>query len=135
ELFPLNSITSIDITNILTNEIFSRYGLPKHIVSDNGPQFISNLFKNFCNALGIKQYLTVNYHPQSNMTERVNRTLKLLIPIYPQQQPTSWDKEIQKLAYAIRTAVNEITDETPAFMMLGRDPRGPLDLLIGERTE
>ncbi|CAF4588394.1 unnamed protein product, partial [Rotaria socialis] len=27
ELFPLNSITSIDITNILTNEIFSRYGL------------------------------------------------------------------------------------------------------------
>ncbi|CAF5186822.1 unnamed protein product, partial [Rotaria magnacalcarata] len=40
ELFPLNSITSIDITNILTNEIFSRYGLPKHIVSDNGPQFI-----------------------------------------------------------------------------------------------
>ncbi|CAM4822352.1 unnamed protein product [Rotaria magnacalcarata] len=132
ELFPLNSITSIDITNILTNEIFSRYGLPKHIVSDNGPQFISNLFKNFCNALGIKQYLTVNYHPQSNMTERVNRTLKLLIPIYPQQQPTSWDKEIQKLAYAIRTAVNEITDEIPAFMMLGRDPRGPLDLLIGD---
>ncbi|CAF3407328.1 unnamed protein product [Rotaria socialis] len=36
ELFPLNSITSIDITNILTNEIFSKYGLPKHIVSDNG---------------------------------------------------------------------------------------------------
>ncbi|CAF2035716.1 unnamed protein product [Rotaria magnacalcarata] len=135
ELFPLNSITSIDITNILTNEIFSRYGLPKHIVSDNGPQFISNLFKNFCDALGIKQNLTVNYHPQSNMTERVNRTLKPLIAIYAQQQPTSWDKEIQKLAYAIRTAVNETTGETPAFMMFGRDPRGPLDLLIGERTE
>ncbi|CAF4271185.1 unnamed protein product, partial [Rotaria magnacalcarata] len=69
------------------------------------------------------------------MTERVNRTLKPLIAIYAQQQPTSWDKEIQKLAYAIRTAVNETTGETPAFMMFGRDPRGPLDLLIGERTE
>ncbi|CAF1527471.1 unnamed protein product, partial [Adineta steineri] len=33
------------------------------------------------------------------------------------------------------TAVNETTGETPAFMMFGRDPRGPLDLLIGERTE
>ncbi|CAF2192942.1 unnamed protein product [Rotaria magnacalcarata] len=73
--------------------------------------------------------------PQSNMTERVNRTLKPLIAIYAQQQPTSWDKEIQKIAYAIRTAVNETTGETPAFMMFGRDPRGPLDLLIGERTE
>ncbi|CAF2775804.1 unnamed protein product [Rotaria sp. Silwood2] len=135
ELFPLKSITSIDITNILTNEIFSRYGLPKHIVSDNGPQFISNLFKNFCDALGIKQNLTANYHPQSNMTERVNRTLKPLIAIYAQQQPNSWDREIQKLAYAIRTAVNETTGETPAFMMFGRDPRGPLDLLVGERTE
>ncbi|CAF4929902.1 unnamed protein product [Rotaria socialis] len=77
ELFPLKSTTSNDIANILTNEIFSRYGLPKHIVSDNGPQFVSNLFK----------------------------------------------------------TVNDTTGETPAFMMFGRDPRGPLDLLIGETTE
>ncbi|CAF4531871.1 unnamed protein product [Rotaria sp. Silwood2] len=135
ELFPMKSTTSNDIANILTNEIFSRYGLPKHIVSDNGPQFVSNLFKNFCNILGIKQNLTANYHPQSNMTERVNRTLKPLIAIYAQQRPNSWDSEIQKLAFAIRTAVNDTTGETPAFMMFGRDPRGPLDLLVGETTE
>ncbi|CAF5051127.1 unnamed protein product [Rotaria magnacalcarata] len=135
ELFPLKSTTSDDIANILTNEIFSRYGLPKHIVSDNGPQFVSNLFKNLCNMLGIKQNLTANYHPQSNMTERVNRTLKPLISIYAQQRPNSWDNEIQKLAFAIRTAVNDTTGETPAFMMFGRDPRGPLDSLIGETTE
>ncbi|CAM4925738.1 unnamed protein product [Rotaria socialis] len=69
------------------------------------------------------------------MTERVNRTLKPLIAIYAQQRPNSWDNEIQKLAFAIRTAVNDTTGETPAFMMFGRDPRGPLDLLIGETTE
>ncbi|CAF1432643.1 unnamed protein product [Rotaria sordida] len=135
ELFPLKSTTSTDMVNILMNEVFSRYGLPQHIVSDNGPQFVSNLFKNFCDTLGIKQNLTANYHPQSNMTERVNRTLKPLIAIYAQQQHNSWDDEIQKLAFAIRTAVNETTGETPAFMMFGRDLRGPLDLLIGETTE
>ena len=134
ELFPLKSTTSINMANILMNEVFSRYGLPKHIVSDNGPQFVSNLFKNFCDTLRIKQNLTANYHPQGNMTERVNRTLKPLIAIYAQQQHNSWDKEIQKLAFAIRTAVNETTGETPAFMMFGRDLRGPLDLLIGEAT-
>ncbi|CAF4537204.1 unnamed protein product, partial [Rotaria magnacalcarata] len=69
------------------------------------------------------------------MTERVNRTLKPLISIYAQQRPNSWDNEIQKLAFAIRTAVNDTTGETPAFMMFGRDPRGPLDSLIGETTE
>ena len=135
ELFPLKSTTSIEVSKILMNEVFSRYRLPKHIVSDNGPQFISNLFKNFCNTLRIKQNLTANYHPQSNMTEQVNRTLKPLIAIYAQQQHNSWDEEIQKLAFAIRTAVNETTGETPAFMMFGRDLRGPLDVLIGETTE
>ncbi|CAF1669926.1 unnamed protein product [Rotaria magnacalcarata] len=70
-----------------------------------------------------------------NMTERVNRKLKPLIAIYAQQRPNSWDNKIQKLAFAIRTAVNDKTGETPAFMMFGRDSRGPLDLLIGETTE
>ncbi|CAF1158517.1 unnamed protein product, partial [Adineta ricciae] len=132
ELFPLRSTTSKDIADILTNEIFSRYGLPKHIVSDNGPQFVSNLFQNFCETLGIQQNLTANYHPQSNMTERVNRTLKPLIAIYAQQQPQAWDKEIQKIAFAIRTTRNETTGETPAFMMFGRDLRGPLESILSE---
>ena len=135
ELFPMNSTTSMSIANILTNEVFSRYGFPKYILSDNGPQFVSDLFHNFCDTLGIEQKLTANYHPQSNMTERVNRTLKPLIGIYAQNQPNSWDKEIHKLAFALRTAVNETTGETPAFMMFGRDPRGPLDLITSNKIE
>ena len=47
ELFPLKSTTSINMANTLINQVFSRYGLSKHIVSDNGSQFVSNLFKNF----------------------------------------------------------------------------------------
>jgi hypothetical protein len=132
ELFPLRSTTSNDVANILTNEIFSRYGLPKYIVSDNGPQFVSSVFKGFCESLGLQQNFTANYHPQSNMTERVNRTLKPLIAIYAEHQPHSWDKEIQQIAFAIRTAVNETTGETPAFMMFGRDLRSPLDTITGE---
>lgn len=135
ELFPMNSTTSTSIANILTNEVFARYGFPKYILSDNGPQFVSDLFKNFCETLGIERKFTSNYHPQSNMTERVNRTLKPLIAIYAQNQSNSWDKEIHKLAFALRTAINETTGETPAFMMFGRDPRGPLDLITSNKIE
>ena len=131
----MNSTTSTSIANILTNEVFARYGFPRYILSDNGPQFVSDLFQNFCDTLGIEQKFTANYHPQSNMTERVNRTLKPLIAIYAQNQSNSWDKEIHKLAFALRTAVNESTGETPAFMMFGRDPRGPLDLITSTKTE
>ena len=135
EMFPLRTTTSVDIADVLTNEIFTRYGLPKFILSDNGPQFVSNLFYSFCKTLGVQQKFTANYHPQCNMTERVNRTLKPMIAIYAQKQPQSWDREIQKLAFAIRTSINETTGETPAFLMFGRDIKGPLDMMVGDPVE
>jgi hypothetical protein len=67
------------------------------------------------------------------MTERVNRTLKAQIAIYAQRHPGLWDKEIQKLAFAIRTSINETTGDTPAYLNLGRDPQLPLDLILGNR--
>ncbi len=132
EVFPMRVTTSIEIAEVLINQVFTRYGLPRYILSDNGPQFVSNLFDEFCRLMAIKRKFTANYHPQTNMTERVNRTLKPLIAIFAQEHPHSWDKEIQKLALAIRTSVNETTGEIPAFLMFGRDPIIPLDLIIGD---
>lgn len=47
-------------------EIFSIYGLPVEIVSDNGPPFSSSEFNAFCQANGIKSIKSPPYHPQSN---------------------------------------------------------------------
>ena len=132
EVFPMRTTTSVDIAQILINEVCTRFGMPTFLLSDNGPQFVSNLFQSFCETLGIKQKFTANYHPQTNMTERVNRTLKPIMAIFAQSRPKSWDKEIQKVAFALRTSINETTGETPAFMMFGRDPKLPLDLMVGE---
>ena len=134
EIFPLRTTTANVIANVITNEVFCRYGMPTFILSDNGPQFIAELFAETCRTLGIRQKFTATYHPQTNMTERVNRTLKQQIRIYAAQNHKSWDEEIQKLAFAIRTSVNETTGETPAFLNFGRDLKIPLDLIIGEET-
>jgi hypothetical protein len=130
ELFPLRTTTSNDIATILIDEIICRWGCPTHILSDNGPQFISELFTNICSSLGIRNKNTSNYHPQTNMTERVNRNLKPMIAQYAQENPHSWDKHLSKLALSIRTSVNETTGDTPAFLNFGRDPKLPLDLLL-----
>jgi hypothetical protein len=135
ELFPLRTTTADVIANVIINEVFCRYGMPTFILSDNGPQFIAELFAETCKVLGIQRKLTANYHPQTNMTERVNRTLKQQIRIYAQQNHKAWDRELQKLAFAIRTSVNETTGETPAFLNFGRDLKIPLDLLIGNETQ
>jgi hypothetical protein len=130
ELFALRQTTATHFANVLIDEVICRYGVPLHILSDNGPQFISHWFNEICRALGITHKLTANYHPQTNMRERVNRTLKAQIAIYAQQHPGLWDKELQKLAFAIRTSVNETTGDTPAYLNLGRNPVLPLDLII-----
>ncbi|CAF3163238.1 unnamed protein product [Rotaria sp. Silwood2] len=135
ELFPVHITRSINIAQILISEVIARYGILAYVLSGNGPQFISSLFRNFSETLGIQKEFTTNYHPQTNLTELINRTLKPILAIFAESQPRSWDKDVPKLAFALRTAVKETTGETPAFMMFGRDPKIPLDLIVGEPTE
>jgi len=82
EVFPLQSAKTPLITNILIKEIFTRWGVPTYLVSDQGPQFTSQLLNATCRQWGAIQKLTTAYHPQTNLTERVNRTLKVMIASY-----------------------------------------------------
>ena len=56
EVVPMDSTTAQATISVL-NTIFSRYGFPDKIVSDNGPQFIAEDFQRFLSKNGIKQKL------------------------------------------------------------------------------
>ena len=47
-------------------QIFAAHGLPERTISDNGPQFTSQEFKNFLKVNGIQQILSAPYHPATN---------------------------------------------------------------------
>ncbi|RXN36895.1 reverse ribonuclease integrase [Labeo rohita] len=130
ELFPLRDSKTQKIAKVLREEIFTRWGVPKYLVSDRGPQFTSTLLSELCRSWGCIQKRTTSYHPQSNLTERVNRTLKTMIASYVGQQHQSWDQWLPELRYAINTAQQETTGRTPAELMLGRQIYGPLERLI-----
>ncbi|XP_055633639.1 uncharacterized protein K02A2.6-like [Toxorhynchites rutilus septentrionalis] len=69
--------TSTTKTLEMLDEIFARYGNPKTLVSDNGSQFVSARFKQFCEEAGITHLTIAPYHPQSNgQAERFVDTLK-----------------------------------------------------------
>ncbi|CAF4642103.1 unnamed protein product, partial [Rotaria magnacalcarata] len=42
----------------------------------------------------------------------------------------AWDLKLSQIAFALRTAPSESTDNSPAFLMFGRHPHQPLDLLL-----
>ena len=61
----MDSTTSSKTISVL-REMFARYGLPRQLVSDNGPQFTSGEFKQFLHANDVKHITTAPYHPSSN---------------------------------------------------------------------
>ena len=72
----MTSITTEKTINEL-RPIYAQHGLPEKVVSDNGPQFVSNVSAEFMHKNGIKHILTPPYHPQSNgSTERAVRIVK-----------------------------------------------------------
>lgn len=58
----------------------------------------------------ISHVFTVPYRSQSNMVERVNRTLIEIISSYISFHNLNWDRILQHFAYALRTAVHELTE-------------------------
>ncbi|GFX73642.1 transposon Ty3-I Gag-Pol polyprotein [Trichonephila clavipes] len=108
--------------------IISNY--PNEIVTDNGPQFIPEVFEHLSHRLDIKHIKTVTYRPQANLTERVNRTLVQIIACFVDENLDNWDRFLHEFAFALRTSVNETTGKTPAELFLGRKIITPFCKLI-----
>lgn len=130
ELFPLQSVKAKIIAQTFLDEVICRFGFPIRVISDNGVQFLSNIFTQLCELLGINHQRTPLYHPQSNLSERINRTLKPLLALLAHNDAKSWDLKLSQIAFALRTAPSESTAFSPAFLMFGRHPRQPLDLFL-----
>ena len=69
--------TTTDHTIDALQQIFAIEGLPDTIVTDNGTQFVSNVFEQFCAKFNIKHLTSPVFHPASNgEAERFVQTFK-----------------------------------------------------------
>ena len=70
---PLVNITSEAVRKFFWQNIICIFGVLKELTVDNGKQFDSQLFKEFCHSMGTKVMFISVYHPQSNgVVERAN---------------------------------------------------------------
>ena len=71
------SQTSTSKTITILRYIFSIFGLPQQLVTDNGLQFIAEEFRQFCRENGVKHIRSVPYHPSTKeVIERFVQTFK-----------------------------------------------------------
>ncbi len=121
ELFPIRKATATAVANKLEQEIFCRWGAPSALLSDNGTQFTSKIVKKVCQNWGIKQKFTTFYHPQANITERINRNIVAIIRTYVERKHAKWDEFLPEVGLALRTAVSDTTGYSPCMLNLGRE--------------
>jgi hypothetical protein len=81
EAFPVKSATARVTTTILEKEVFSRWGYPRAVITDNGSQFRSGVFRRACHRWQVNHWPTANYHPRANPTERRNQEIKKILRI------------------------------------------------------
>ena len=80
------------------------FGVPHRILLDNGTQFISKKFENFCERHAIKHYWSSVYHPMTNgQVERANGIILQGIKTRIFDRLSAYDKKwVKELPTVIR---------------------------------
>ena len=129
EAIPLRNIKTKTIVKALV-KFFTFVGLPRSVQSDQGSNFMSGIFQQVMHELGIKQYKSSAYHPESQgALERFHQTLKNMIRSYCFDTEKDWDEGIHLLLFAARESVQESLGFSPFELVFGHTVRGPLKLL------
>lgn len=133
EAFPIKDQTAYTVADVFVTEFICRYGVPLQIHTDQGPDFMSHLFREMCKLLQIDQTRTTPYHPQSDgLVERFNRTLQQMLVSFVDETRKDWDDHIPYVMMAYRSTLQESTGCSPNKLLFGRENAGPIDLLVGK---
>lgn len=129
EIFPTKDEQAETVARTLYDNIITRFGCPKTLLSDHGPSFTAAVIKELCIILGIKKLFTTPYHPQSNgLVERSNSTILSTLRSYVDDFGKDWDLHLPSVRFAINTISNTTTNETPYYIVFGKDAPLPIDL-------
>jgi hypothetical protein len=123
------NVDSKDLADRFVKHVFRLHVLPLPIVSDRGPQFASDFWKQLCKRLGIERTLSTAFHPQTDgQTERVNAIMEQYLRYYVNYLQDDWAEWLPLAEFAANNQASETTGFSPFFGMYGMDPRSQFDL-------
>ena len=105
-----------------------RFGTPRTLVSDNGLQFDSKAFRQYCSDLGIKNKYSTLAYPQGNgQAETINKVIVNGLKKRLDDAKGKWVKELPHVLWTYRTTPQHSTGETPFSMTYGTEAVIPLE--------
>ncbi|RVW13399.1 Transposon Tf2-8 polyprotein [Vitis vinifera] len=118
-----HSFSAKMIAEKFVENIIKLHGMPKSIISDRDPIFVSKFWQEFFTMSGTQLKLSSAYHPQTDgQTEVVNRCLEQYLRCFVHQWPRKWFSYLSWAEYWYNTTYHCSTRMTPFQALYGRLP-------------
>ncbi|UYV77011.1 hypothetical protein LAZ67_14002809, partial [Cordylochernes scorpioides] len=123
EVVPLPDMKSETVARAFYENWIVRFGAPHTVISDQGKQFTSQLFKDLTTLCGIKLRHSTAYYPQCNgKIERLHRTIKTAIRAH---NNIKWTETLPTVLLGLRAAINKDNNHSLSQMVYGKTIRLP----------
>jgi Integrase zinc binding domain len=110
----LTTTSAAGAARLFVWHVWKDHGLPRKVVSDQGPQFVAEFTRELYRLLGIKLAATTAYHPQGDrQTERVNQELKQYLRVFVNQQQADWFELLPLAEFQYNNHVHSSTQQPP----------------------
>ena len=131
QVYATKNKSAISAAEKIFNEFILNFGFPRRIHHDQGKEFDNKLFNRLQQLSGITASRTTPYHPMGDgQVERMNRTIINMLKTLSAQEKSNWKTHLSKLAFAYNATINKSTGYAPYFLMFGRSPTLPIDLMF-----
>jgi hypothetical protein len=131
EAKALHRATKEEVIYFLFKDIFTRFGMPRELVTDGGPPFTFHGFKATLQKYHIQQRMTTTYHPQANgQVESTNKVIEAILTKTMKESRKDWSYRLLEALWAYRTTWRNTTGFSPYALVYGKSVVFPVEFEI-----
>ncbi|RWS25899.1 pol polyprotein-like protein, partial [Leptotrombidium deliense] len=122
------NVTAKDIAYFLLHKIILQFSVFDEMISDNGPQFRSEVIKELNQLLSSTHRFTTPYNPStSGLVERCNKEVNQLIRSYVEKDSVEWDTVVPFITFLYNSSFHSSIKFTPFYLVYGFEPKFPIE--------